>query len=291
MVNTLVVFNTSVPGSVVYVPFLSDEPVYFVIDRISALLGENPAQFADRKLFVNGFPLKNDSKSIDHYRILGNGFSYRSHRVCYQVLVMTLTGHTLCIPCSPDETIRQIKDHETSLRKFDFSNKVPQGRVAGGGTNIECRCKCNKGKYLVICRRGYGLTEMTTVAFTCPLCRHENITPVTVGFTNCKFRVHGIKLSGEQYTSDWTTVTKEDRYARFNPSKQETWRRLVIESVVLGETSVGERCLMCLQQMDKPKKLGCGHHYHAECFQNWNRCPACLYNQHVASGAMVKHAA
>ncbi|KAG0069136.1 hypothetical protein BGZ89_003477, partial [Linnemannia elongata] len=58
----------------------------------------------------------------------------------------------------------------------------------------------------------------------------DRITPITVGFMQCKYRFHGIKLSGEQYTSDWRKVTKDDCYQVFKPDKQVHWRRLVIES-------------------------------------------------------------
>lgn len=85
---------------------------------------------------------------------------------------------------------------------------------------------------------------MTTVGFRCPRCLNQNTIPVTVGYTDCKFRGQRIKMLGEQCTSDWMTVTKEDCCARFDPSDQATWSRLVIEYLGVDDSTVGERCLI-----------------------------------------------
>lgn len=144
--------------------------------------------------------------------------------------------------------------------------------MASDGTNIECRCDCNHGQYRVICQQEFGLVDFNTQEFKCPLCYRKNIAPITVGFTKCRFRVRGIKMSGEQCTTDWTTVDLQDGYLLYNSEKQASWRRLIIESVKLDGATTDEKCLMCLRWMNEPKELQCGHRYHAECYGKWNRC-------------------
>ncbi|KAG0242841.1 hypothetical protein BGX31_011504 [Mortierella sp. GBA43] len=125
------------------------------------------------------------------------------------------------------------------VRKLKFSKNAPAGRIAGRGTNVECKCECTPN-YRVICRKGRGTIELADSSFTCPKCQKDDrIAPVTIGFVDCKYRFHGIKSTGEQYTSEWSTVTREDCYLMFDPSKQVRWRRLVIESV---EISAPENC-------------------------------------------------
>lgn len=106
---------------------------------------------------------------------------------------------------------------------------------------------------------------MATTEFECSLCGSKDVTPVTTGFSECKFRVHGIKMSGEQCTSIWTAITEDDNYAVFDSKKQMYWHRLMIESVALDGAD-GECFLMCLKSMMDPKELKCGHHYHTQSF-------------------------
>ncbi|KAG0024445.1 hypothetical protein BGZ81_007717 [Podila clonocystis] len=84
MVNALMVFNVSTPGSVCMWPSLQT--------NLSTLS-------STASLFHS------------HYRVIGSGFSYLSHRTPFHVFVKTLTGKTIRIPCSLEETINQIKDH------------------------------------------------------------------------------------------------------------------------------------------------------------------------------------
>ncbi|KAG0216666.1 hypothetical protein BGX33_012335 [Mortierella sp. NVP41] len=134
-----------------------------------------------------------------------------------------------------------------NIKKVNFSNEAPPGRVAVPGTNIECRCACTPS-YLVISRFGFGITEVSKGQYLCPRCyKADRTVPVTVGFTECKYRLHGLKSSsGEQFTSEWTTVLDEDCYQRLDPGNQTSWSRLVIESMALeGE----EGCVICLEEL------------------------------------------
>ncbi|KAF8924487.1 hypothetical protein BGZ47_003982, partial [Haplosporangium gracile] len=48
----------------------------------------------------------------------------------------------------------------------------------------------------------------------------HTIVPVTFGFRTCQYRFIGIKKIGEQFTSEWTEVAKEDAYQQFAPDNQ-----------------------------------------------------------------------
>ncbi|KAF9374994.1 hypothetical protein CPC16_000963, partial [Podila verticillata] len=136
--------------------------------------------------------------------------------------------------------------------------------------------------------QGFGLVEFNTQEFKCPLCYRKNIAPIIAGFTKCRFRVRGIKMSGEQCTTDWTTVDLQDGYLLYNSEKQASWCRLIIESVKLDGAATDEKYLMCLRRMNEHKELQCGHRYHAEYYGKWNRCPTCHYNKHLSTGCIVQ---
>lgn len=352
MANTLAVYITSDPGSIVQVPFTPYEPIYYVLERTSNVLGQDPQKVRGRKLYVNSVPILDLSKSVDYYRILGNGFSYSSQPTGgFGIYVKGLTGKSIFISCDSYDTIEDImqkiedrdgtpqnemrliyggkslephltlcyyqiqKDatlhlvlrlrgglsltstlgvkfadvsDQTAIQRIPFSKDVPPGRICCYGTNIECRCDCNDGKYLVICKQSFDIVELTSANFKCPVCHRARLSPVTAGFVGCKFRFHGIKTSGEQYTSEWMATAVKDGYARFDPKKQASWYRLMIESVSLHGAAHHGRCMMCLEKMWEPKELTCGHHYHAECFARWDRCPTCHYNKSLTTGVWTQ---
>ncbi|KAG0310870.1 hypothetical protein BGZ97_012255 [Linnemannia gamsii] len=112
----------------------------------------------------------------------------------------------------------------------------PPGRFVSSGTNVECNCACTPG-YKVICRKGFGTVELSEDRLMCPVCyTSDELVPVTVGFMECQYRFFGIKETGEQFTSEWTEVAKEDAYQQFLPDKQTTWKRLIIESADMHDS-------------------------------------------------------
>lgn len=54
------------------------------------------------------------------------------------------------------------------------------------------------------------------------LCATARTSPVALGFRECRFRVRGIKTSGEQCTTDWTTVEDRETYECYDPKVQAT---------------------------------------------------------------------
>ncbi|KAG0365340.1 hypothetical protein BGZ54_006646 [Gamsiella multidivaricata] len=93
--------------------------------------------------------------------------------------------------------------NSTGLLHRKSSPSAPRGRKVSYGTNVECQCDCTSG-YRVICPREFGQFELACTTFQCPNCKEQKVgvVPVTVGFTKCKYRFHGIKASKEQYTSE-----------------------------------------------------------------------------------------
>ncbi|KAG0284422.1 hypothetical protein BGZ98_005923, partial [Dissophora globulifera] len=54
------------------VPFQDDEPIFFLIERISDCLGEKYDEIERRDLYVGGIRLEDQKQSMAAYRIFGN---------------------------------------------------------------------------------------------------------------------------------------------------------------------------------------------------------------------------
>ncbi|KAI8148646.1 ubiquitin-related domain-containing protein [Fennellomyces sp. T-0311] len=164
---------------------------------------------------------------------------------------------------------------EGGPQKVQLAETAPPGRVVANGTNIEAKCKCTP-RYRVICPQGYGLYELGDANTKCPVCGSTGVTPVTCGFLRCQYRFHGIKADGTVYKSDWKTVTEEDQYQLFDPSKGASWKRLGIESKA-SWAGTDDVCTICLEDMvEKCATLGCGHQFHSNCISSWRlTCPNC----------------
>ncbi|KAK3830699.1 MAG: hypothetical protein J3R72DRAFT_455498 [Linnemannia gamsii] len=194
-------------------------------------------------------------------------------------LVMRLRGGGG--PALPGIVFSDVSD-TSNVRKVQLTMDAPPGRFVSPGTNIECNCTCTP-VYRVICRNGLGTVELPIDHVSCPNChRYDQIKPITVGFLKCKYRFHGIKATGEQYTSDWKDVREEDCYQLYRPDKTTTWTRLVIETKPLGRV---DECTICLEGLRAFDTLGCGHKFHMDCISAWSgSCPNCRFNQHLITG-------
>ncbi|KAF9154469.1 hypothetical protein BG015_000877 [Linnemannia schmuckeri] len=150
----------------------------------------------------------------------------------------------------------------SNVRKIEFSDRAPRGRIASPGTNVECNCACTP-IHRVICAKKFGSLELVDTTFVCPNCDwYDRVVPVTVGFMSCKYRFHGIKGTGEQYTSDWVDVKDRDCYQLFEADKNTGWRRLMIES---ADRHACEEYTICLGPMQNFDTLGCGYCFHTAC--------------------------
>ncbi|KAF9354840.1 hypothetical protein BGX34_010784 [Mortierella sp. NVP85] len=344
--TTLDVLIAQKPGKSIPVPYKDHEPIFFLIQRISSLLGErNDGKIQLRELYMNGVPLRDEQESIARYRTFGSMLTYKAHtkrtlRIQSPIQTfswvydpeMTVSNLKCAIQDAKGYSVydwrlvfrgKQLEDerplreynihHEStvhlvqrlrggscgpapsiqfsdvsdtkSIRKLGFSKFAPRGRTACKGTNIECKCECTPD-HRVICRKYFGIIELSEATFICPNChRHDTIVPVTVGFWACKYRFHGIKINGQQYTSEWKDVNESDLFQMFDPSKQTTWKRLVIESARLGAP---DDCTICLEPMHTAKSLHCGHRFHQACYNKWNSsCPLCRFNQSQNTNALI----
>ncbi|KAI8600738.1 hypothetical protein EDD21DRAFT_376361 [Dissophora ornata] len=341
MAATLDVLIAREPGKSVSVPYRDNEPIFFLIQRVSFKLGEIEGDFGGRDLFINGPIYCNMSNLREHFNLL----TYRSIRKGnLKIFLRTCTGETRSFSFDPQHTISDVKNiiqreegiplhsyrlifqarsledtrklvdykmtngptlyilyrligggggprpstqftdvsNTEGVSKIQLSNSAPPGRSVSRGTNLECKCKCTP-RYPVIYQQGVGTIELSQAKFICPNCgMSDKIIPSTVGFLECKYRFHGIKTTGQQYTSEWKDVTKEDAYQLFNPNNQTLWRRLIIESAELDDCEI---CTICLEKMRGTKLLGCGHRFHGHCYAQWNSsCPNCRFNQHLITG-------
>ncbi|KAG0371948.1 hypothetical protein BGX24_000955 [Mortierella sp. AD032] len=176
-----------------------------------------------------------------------------------------------------------VSDGSGPMKRKLYTN-APRGRSVSTGTNVEVNCDCTP-RYQVICDIGFGTIELTQNQFTCPNCESsENTVPVTVGFWMCKYRFHGLKADGTQFTACWNLVRKSDKYQLFDPRKQTEWTRLVIESAPLdGE----DDCSLCLERMvDYVTTLDCGHRFHEYCYhhRNSDSCSHCDFQDFLVNG-------
>ncbi|KAF8946885.1 hypothetical protein BGZ47_011034 [Haplosporangium gracile] len=164
-----------------------------------------------------------------------------------------------------------------------LATHAPPGRTVNRGTNIEVKCPCTP-EYSVISPIHFGAIEIFREKFRCPNCLSFNTTvPVTAGFWNCKYRFHGLKADGTQFTADWTIVGEPEVYRFFNPEQQMGWIRLVIESAALDKE---DDCPLCLKRMDdNVGTLDCGHRFHEFCqfLQGSENCSTCEFQELFSS--------
>ncbi|KAK3835057.1 MAG: hypothetical protein J3R72DRAFT_494313 [Linnemannia gamsii] len=213
------------PGKVVSVPFSLEEPILFLIERITAKLNQINSDFQRPDLYLNGIPL--DTLAF----------------------VKTLSGKTLTMSCDPSysiKTLKQVIAKRDGLHKVEFSKVAPAGHVVSPGANIECKCECTV--YRVVCSTRFGTTGLSKPQLRCPNCTQSNKTVLSLSaFTRASICFHGIGTTGEQHTAEWAN----------------TWNRLVIESVALGTKKNYAVCLLTLSEDEKT--LPYGHQFHGQC--------------------------
>jgi hypothetical protein len=166
-------------------------------------------------------------------------------------------------------------------RKIRFSRNASRGRVPTIGANVECECYCTPITR-VICQKNLGTLEIANSHFVCPNCSNsDKIKPKTVGFLNCKVRVHRIRsIDGEQHTTEWMEVRGDDCYFLAGANiGNVTRRRLIYETISLNHRPT---CTICLKVPEFFKTLPCGHRFHVGCIRKWKGvCPNCQYNRHL----------
>jgi hypothetical protein len=164
-----------------------------------------------------------------------------------------------------------------------LAHSASPGRTLCAGTNVKVNCPCTD--YEVISPVHFGTIEISQAKFICPNCESSDRTvPASVSFYKCKYRFHGLKADGTQFTSGWTVVNQPGYSQTFDRKKQTGWARLVIESAPLNGM---DDCPICLQLMDdNVVTLNCGHRFHEFCQygRGVESCSACELQELLVSG-------
>ncbi|KAI8359599.1 hypothetical protein B0O80DRAFT_423508 [Mortierella sp. GBAus27b] len=242
----------------------------WTVDDVKASIQDREGVPSHQQILVYAGKQLEDTRTLKDYKVQNESMMRMILRLC--------GGGSA--PVLPGILFTDVSDTK-GVGRLEFSTSGPRGRSVSSGTNVECQCNCTPG-YRVICQKGFGIVELSSSSFKCPNCRGSEVVPVTVGFVRCKYRFHGIKATGERYTSEWKDVIDSDRYQHFEPSNQISWRRLVIESDKLGSL---EECAICLEPMSETTSLSCGHRYHSDCLSQWSSsCPNCRFNPQLVTG-------
>ncbi|KAI8600736.1 ubiquitin-related domain-containing protein [Dissophora ornata] len=134
MVATLDVLIAREPGKSVSVPYRDNEPIFFLIQRVSLKLGEIERDFYYRDLFINGHLLEDDQESIATFRIFGNILTYNSFKKGdMDIIVKTITGKTLSFSFDPQHTISDVKN----MIRREEGTPLDQQRLIYGGKQLE----------------------------------------------------------------------------------------------------------------------------------------------------------
>ncbi|KAF9131648.1 hypothetical protein BGW39_001553 [Mortierella sp. 14UC] len=113
-----------------------------------------------------------------------------------------------------------------NTENFKLVSRSSPGLTVRPGTNVQVMCPCTP-RYQVICPVHFGTIELTQRQFICPNCKSSHDTvPVTVGFRMCKYRFHGLKADGTQFTTGWAVIDQQGYYRRFESRIQTEWTRL-----------------------------------------------------------------
>ncbi|KAF9102947.1 hypothetical protein BGX29_004001 [Mortierella sp. GBA35] len=249
MTSTINIGISDDPGKSIVVPYMFDEPIFFLAERAARMLNETSEDYHWRELYLNGFHLET-------YHILGDGLTYHSaRRGTMAIFIETPQGTSLSLSCDPLGTIAILKmivfkregihprqqrleyqgktvadDRTLQSYGITHSSTITRKPCMRGGAKTTNGIKFADVSYVEGIET-MGLLSQET--FTCPICDKTGRVPATVGFRPCKCRFYGLKSTGEQYTAKWTSVAGDDDYHLFDPTKQTGWTRLVIESARL----------------------------------------------------------
>ena len=194
-----------------------------------------------------------------------------------------------------------------ALRMDTWSKHAPRWRVACHGLNIEGRCSnhtCAGFRKMVIHRNGFKTFDLINAVPRCPLC-YTTFIPIKPGFSNCWWRVVGIKTDGSQIAKPFQKAG--NAYTTYDEGKagMATFKHLNIEVRPLSATAkvaadipstastsitpltlpCPSHCGICHDGLSVPSASmlnKCGHCFHQKCIREWMKvapsgpsCPFC----------------
>ena len=199
-----------------------------------------------------------------------------------------------------------------ALRTYAWNKGAPIWRVAGHGLNIEGRCTkgtCAGYKKMVIHRNGFETFDLINSIPCCPICCNT-FAPIKPGFSNCWWRVVGIKSDGSLIAKPFQKAG--DAYTTYDEAKagMATFKHLNIEVRPLSATAkvavevpataatsvpphtlpCPSHCGICHDDLTvlTASMLKCSHCFHRKCIQEWLKVapngPSCPMCRSPASG-------
>ncbi|KAF9086074.1 hypothetical protein BGX29_001585 [Mortierella sp. GBA35] len=119
MVDNLDIIIANSTGQTVNVPYKSDEPISYLIQRIGAAIGTNKDAVDRQELYINGMRIKDDEDDISYYRIFGNTLTYRVRPmddISVEVIYIhgekshrSVRGETHTLICHPNMLVQDLK--------------------------------------------------------------------------------------------------------------------------------------------------------------------------------------
>ncbi|KAG0319912.1 hypothetical protein BGZ99_004852 [Dissophora globulifera] len=179
MAPKLEVIIAGEPGNKsISVPFQDEEPIFFLMERISNCLHEKCEEIERRDLYVGGIRVEDLQQSMATYRIFGNAVTYRAEKRIeaskgYSIYDQRLIFEGERLDCGKTVADYNLQDGSTiylmfrlggggggpadglmfadvsdtkSVRRRQLSKSGPPGRTVKPGANIECRCSAQGTK-------------------------------------------------------------------------------------------------------------------------------------------------
>lgn len=149
------------PDKIITVPFTKNEPISILLDRIQAAQPKDGIPIVRRDLFINGIHIKDTTKSLAHYRVLGRTLTFRDVKASspsqntFSVKVTTPTGTVFSLTCATEMLVQEVKD----MIQAKEGISVDKQTLFHGGRQIE---DFRDLKF-------YGITEPSSLQLLMPL--------------------------------------------------------------------------------------------------------------------------
>jgi len=169
-----------------------------------------------------------------------------------------------------------------------WSKTAPNWRIVSQGLTLEGVCEnksCQAFKSRVLVNLGFGSFDLILQKerSLCPIC-HKFVNPINCGFSNCNYRITGVKLAENgigitKFQMDkWENVG--DYYETYDEKKSghAKWTNLKFHT----RDNATSKCSICQNECDE--KIKCNHSMHISCLKGLEDangktdpvCPQCI---------------